>query len=321
MDGYSSADGKKADNIYAAGCGFQDHGDGTGKFLPIDALSVSPLDWGFNKSDVTYDVVHVWEGGFFRLQDHLDRFWRSMAGLRMHIPYEPNDIADILHECVRRSQLRDAYVAMVTTRGVPLPGMPRKPSLLKNRFIAYAIPWVDVLSPEIQARGAHLIVAKTPRIPSESVDPTIKNYHWGDLIRGQFEAEDAGADAAVLLDRDGMVTEGPGFNVFAVIDGTVVSPDRGALEGITRQSVFELCQSLSVPYEIRALTVNELRDADEIFTSTTAGGIMPASRIDGRIKGNDRPGPISSRLRATYWDRHREGWHRTPVNYAPQKAQ
>ncbi|MEO1190431.1 MAG: aminotransferase class IV [Pseudomonadota bacterium] len=299
-----------ADNPFAAGCGFVE-----GAYKPIGEVGVSVLDWGFNKSDVTYDVVHVWHGGFFRLQDHLDRFWRSMAGLRMSIPYRQVEVAEILHGCVRRAGLQDAYVSMTATRGVPKPGMPRKPSLLENRFIAYAIPWVDVISPEVQARGAHLIIAKTPRIPSACVDPTIKNYHWGDLIRGQFEAEDLDADAAVLLDLDGYVTEGPGFNVFAVIDGTVVSPDRGALEGISRQSVLDLCQEMGIPSEIRAITADEFRDADEIFTSTTAGGVMPASRIDGRIKGNDRPGPISARLKERYWERHAEGWHRTPVDY------
>ncbi len=303
-------DSKAASDPYAAGCGFSE-----GNYCPIGDLSVSVLDWGFNKSDATYDVVHVRDGGFFRLQDHLDRFWRSMQGLRMSIPYSKTEVAAILSECVRRAGLRQAYVAMVTTRGVPQPGQPRKPSLLTNRFLAYAIAWVDVLSPEIQARGAHLIVARIPRIPSASIDPTIKNHHWGDLIRGQFEAEDAGADACVLLDLEGHVTEGPGFNVFAVIDGRVVSPDRGALEGITRQSVFDLCDWLGIAREVRPLKAEELRAADEIFASTTAGGVMPASRIDGRILGNDRPGPISSRLRDAYWTAHAEGWHKTPIDY------
>lgn len=306
----SQAQSGSETNPYAAGCGFSD-----GAFKPIGEVTVSVLDWGFNKSDVTYDVVHVWDGGFFRLQDHLDRFWRSMEGLRMSIPYSKEEVAEILTECVRRAGLRAAYVCMITTRGVPKPGLPRKPGLLTNRFLAYAIPWVDVISPEIQERGAHLIVAKTPRIPSASVDPTIKNFHWGDLIRAQFEADDQKADTAVLLDLEGYVTEGPGFNVFAVIDGTVVSPDRGSLEGVTRQSVLDVCDRLGIPWEIRPLKVEELREADEVFTSTTAGGVMPAARLDGRIMGNDRPGPISAKLREAYWAFHAEGWHKTPIDY------
>lgn len=299
-----------AANPFAGGCAFVE-----GAYVPISEAKVSVLDWGFNKSDVTYDVVHVRDGGFFRLDDHLNRFFASMAALRMKVPHDRAEMAEILTECVRRAGLRDSYVAMVTTRGVPAPGLPRLPSLVSNRFIAYAIPWVDVISEEVQERGAHLIIAKTPRIPAASVDPTVKNYHWGDMIRALFEAEDAGADTAVLLDLDGYVTEGPGFNVFAVINGTVVSPDRGALEGVTRQSVLDLCAELGIPCEVRPLTADELRDADEVFTSTTAGGVMPASRIDGRIKGNDRPGPISMRLKDSYWQFHRDGWHITPIDY------
>lgn len=287
-----------------------------GEYVRAAEASLSLMDWGFNKSDVTYDVVHVWNGAFFRLDDHLERFARSMAALRMTIPYGRDEIAHILTECVRRSGLRDAYVSMSATRGVPRPGMPRRPSAMENRFYAYAIPWIDVISPEVQARGAHLIIAKTERIPPESVDPTVKNYHWGDLVRALFEAEDAGADNAVLLDRDGYVTEGPGFNVFAVLDGVVVSPDRGALEGITRQSVIDLCGELGIACEVRPLTADELRGTDEIFAATTAGGVMPASRIDGTILSNDRPGPISARLKEAYWDWHRQRRHLTPIDYS-----
>ncbi|MEQ8813486.1 MAG: aminotransferase class IV [Thalassobaculum sp.] len=293
---------------FAAGATFVD-----GDYVPIGRAAVSVLYWGFTKSDVTYDVVHVWRGAFFRLDDHLARFARSMAALRMTIPHDAGQQARILAGCVQRAGLADAYVAMVATRGVPLFGMPRRPSLMTNRYIAYAIPWIDVIPVPVQERGAHLIVASTPRIPSESVDPTVRNYHWGDLVQAMFEAEAAGADNAVLLDRDGHVTEGPGFNVFAVRDGVVLSPDRGALEGVTRQTVIDICAELGLELRIGPMTRADLYEADEIFTSTTAGGVMPAARIDGRILSNDRPGPVSRRIRETYWAWHEEGRHLTPV--------
>jgi branched-chain amino acid aminotransferase len=119
----------------------------------------------------------------------------------------------------------------------------------------------------------------------------------------------------VLPDGKGFVTEGPGFNVFAVTNGAVATSDHGALEGITRLSVQELCRDLGMPFAIRPLPVEELRDADEIFLATTAGGIMPASRIDGRIMGNDRPGPVSARLRESFWAKRAQGWHATPIAY------
>jgi len=286
-----------------------------GRYMPIEEAAIPITDWGYRRSDVTYDVVGVWNGAFFRLDDHLRRFRASMRGLRLEPPEADDAIRLILSECVRRSGLREAYVAMDCLRGGPKPGMPRHPINCRNYLAAFAIPWVWVMSPEMQERGAHLIVAKTPRIADDSVDPRVKNFHWGDLTRGLFEAHDKGADNCVLLDREGLVTEGPGFNVFAVTDGAVATPDRGALEGITRLSVIELCRELGIPCAVRKLPAAELREADEIFLATTAGGIMPASRIDGRILGNDRPGPIASRLRERFWAKRAEGWHATPIEY------
>ena len=238
-----------------------------------------------------------------------------MSGLRMSIPYDGAAIKAVLAECVRLTGRRDAYVAMVCTRGLP-PYGPRGPvSRYQNRYIAYALPWIDVLSPEIQARGGHVIIAKTPRIPADSVDPTIKNYHRGDMVQAMFEAEDAGADTAILLDHAGDVTEGPGFNVFVVRDGIVVTPDRGALEGITRQATLELCEQLGMRAEVGRLRAEDLHEADEVFLTTTAGGIMPITRVDGRILSNDSPGPVSRQLKDLYWQRHKEGWMATPVDY------
>lgn len=286
-----------------------------GRYMPIADAAIPITDWGYRRSDVTYDVVSVWDGAFFRLDDHLRRFRASMRSIRLDPPESDDEIRHVLTECVRRSGLREAYVAMDCLRGRPKPGLPRHPLNCRNYIAAFAIPWVWVMSEEMQARGAHLIVAKTPRIADASVDPKVKNFHWGDLTRGLFEASDQGADNCVLTDGNGFVTEGPGFNVFAVTNGAVATSDHGALEGITRLSVEELCRDLGMPFAIRPLPVEELREADEIFLATTAGGIMPASRIDGRIMGNDRPGPVSARLRETFWAKRKNGWHATPIAY------
>jgi branched-chain amino acid aminotransferase len=286
-----------------------------GNYCPIAEAKISVLDWGFTRSDVCYDVVHVKGGAFFRLEDHIARFQTSMTGLRMRIALDGDGIKAVLAECVRLSGHRDSYVAMLCTRGLPPYGPRGLVSGYENRFIAYALPWIDVLSPEIQTRGGHAIIAKTRRIPADSVDPTIKNYHRGDMVKAMFEAEDAGADTAILLDHDGYVTEGPGFNVFVVRDGTVVTPDRGALEGITRKATLELCGQLGLKAGIGRLRTEDMHEADEIFLTTTAGGIMPITRIDGRILSNDSPGPISRELRELYWRRHGEGWMATPVDY------
>jgi len=101
-----------------------------------------------------------------------------------------------------------------------------------------------------------------------------------------------------------------------VINGVVVTPDAGVLEGITRKSVIEICADLGVPAKVGKVSASEAREADEIFLATTAGGVMPASRLDGRMMGNDRPGPISTKIKETYWAKRAKGWHATPVDYA-----
>ena len=295
---------------FAAGAAYVD-----GAFVPMAEAKIGVTDFGYRRSDVTYDVVGVWEGNFFRLDDHIRRFRASMDALRLRPAESDEEIKAILHRIVSLAGLRSAYVAMDCLRGVPMPGLPRHPINARNYLIAYAVPWLNIATPEQYEKGLHLIIAKTRRIPPESFDPKVKNFHWGDLTAGAFEAIDQGADTAVLLDAEGNVTEGPGFNVFSITDGAVATPIRGGLDGMTRQSVFELCAELGIPCEARAVPARELREADEIFTCTTAGGIMPVSRIDGRIMGNDRPGEISTRLKDLFWAKRAAGWHATPVRY------
>ena len=139
-------------------------------------------------------------------------------------------MAEVLAQLVRLSGLRDAYVEMIATRGLVVSRDPRE---FENRFYAYAIPFVWI-SPAAQQEegGLHLIISSVERISDRSVDPTVKNFHWGDLTRSLFEAFDAGARHAVLVDRDGNVTEGAGFNIFVVRDGALATPGRGVLLGI-----------------------------------------------------------------------------------------
>ncbi len=286
-----------------------------GVFVPIAEAQISILDWGFTRSDVTYDVVHVWDGGFFRLDDHLDRFERSLSHMRLTPPYSRNDMKTILDRCVSLTNLRESYVAMISTRGRPKIYGSRRPADCANTFMAYAVPWVDIVPKAVQERGAHLRVASKQRISPEAVDPTVKNYHWGDFTQGLLEAHDEDFDTTVLLDHEGYVTEGPGFNIFLIRDGKVLTPDRGVLEGITRRSALELCALKNIKAEIAPLRYDDLMSADEAFCTSTAGGIVPVSKINSHIMSNGSPGPISRALKDFYWEQHRAGWHVTPVNY------
>ena len=294
---------------YAGGAAFVD-----GRFVPVAEARVPILDWGFLRSDATYDVVHVWRGSFFRLEDHLSRFERGMARLRMSLPYSREEIRDVLVECVRLSGLRDAYAEIICTRGVPPPGS-RDPRECENRFYAFVVPFVWIADPDKQERGLHATISRVRRIDPASVDPTVKNYHWLDLQMGLFDAYDRGGETAILVDADDNVVEGPGFNVFAVRDGTISTPDRGVLEGVTRRTVIELADSHGIPLEARSVPAAELRRAAEVFVSSTAGGIIPITTLDGEPVGRGEPGTVTRRLRAAYWELHEDPRFSLPVRY------
>lgn len=285
-----------------------------GRFVPMEEARIPVLDWGFLRSDATYDVVHVWQGRFFRLDTHLERFQRSVAKLRMTLPFERAELERILHACVRRAGLRDAYVEMICTRGHS-PSFSRDPRTAVNRFIAFAIPFGWIANEEQRARGLSLWIASIPRIPAASVDPTVKNYHWLDLVQGIFEAFEHDAETVVLSDGAGNVTEGPGFNLFARCGGVIRTPGSGVLEGITRRTALELCAELGLATEQAPLSAEALRAAEEVFITSTAGGIMPVTKIDGAPVGDGRPGPATAALTEAYWAKHADPAWTTPVDY------
>jgi branched-chain amino acid aminotransferase len=132
---------------------------------------------------------------------------------------------------------------------------------------------------------------------------------------GLYEAYERGGETAILVDREGNVVEGPGFNVFVVEKGGVFTPDSGVLEGITRRTVMELASVLGIRLGRRAIPASEMRRAEEVFVTSTAGGIMPVTKVDGKAVGGGKPGPVTARLREAYWELHRDPRYATPVRY------
>jgi branched-chain amino acid aminotransferase len=295
--------------IWPEGAAFVD-----GTYVPIAEAKIPILDWGFLRSDCTYDVVHVWGGRFFRLDHHLDRFAKNVEALRLELPHTRDEITDVLMRLMHLTGLREAYVELICTRGAPPKGS-RDPRRCQNRFYAFAIPFLWIATEEQRARGLHLHVSAIPRIPPQSVNPTIKNFHWGDLNRALFESFEAGCELPVLVDYDGNIAEGPGFNLFMVRDGAVTTPEGTCLDGITRQTALDLLAEQNVKVVIGAFSPEELRAADEAFITSTAGGIVPVTRIDHRPVGDGEPGPVTTRLKNLYWQRHDEGWDATPIDY------
>ena len=285
-----------------------------GAFCPINEARISLLDWGFLRSDACQDTVSVWDGAFFRLDDHLQRFERSFSRLRMACPHDRSALREIALEAVRLTGFREAYLQLIMTRGRPPIGS-RDLRLANNNFFLFCVPYISIAMPEQQERGLHLIVSDIQRIPPASVDPTVKTYHWLDFEMGLFDAYDRGGDTVVLTDGDGHVTEGPGFNLFAVKDGNLITPDTGCLDGMTRDTVFELCAETNLDCTLAPLPASLLTSMDELFISSTAGGLMPISRVDSQVIGEATTGPVTERLRDLYWSKRRAGWHATPVDY------
>ena len=283
------------------------------EFVPMEEAKISVLDWGFLHSDATYDVVHVWKDRFFRLEEHVERFMRSASRIHLSMPVDEARLTNILAECVSQSGHGDAYVEMILTRGVS-PTFSRDPRDAVNQLICFAIPFSWVLRPEQREAGLSIAISEIQRIPPESIDPTVKNYHWLDFVMGLYHAYSAGAANVVLKDADGNLTEGPGFNIFIVKNEMIATPDRGVLEGITRRSAIELALEFGLPVEERAVSVAEALAADEMFATSTAGGILPVTRLNNAPVADGRMGQMTRRLTEAYWQKHSDPAWSTGVN-------
>ena len=283
------------------------------KYVELAEAKIPILDWGFLRSDATYDVVHVWKGRFFRLDKHIDRFFESTKKLRMPCQISRDELKKILANCVIKGKLENAYVEMIQTRGMS-PKFVRDPRLATPRVMAFAVPFGWILKQEDFEKGLNVLLTDIKRIPPSSVDPTIKNYHWMDLVTGMLDAYEKGNDTAVLVDENNNITEGPGFNLFCINDSGIFTPDHGVLEGITRQSIFDLAKELHLPIMKKSISVDELYSAKELFATSTAGGIMPITRVSGQEIGKGSVGSLTRQLHKLYWEKHSDDSWSTSIS-------
>ena len=284
-----------------------------GEFVKISKAKISILDWGFLRSDATYDVVHVWRGSFFQLDKHIDRFYESTRKLRMPCMISKEKLKKILAECVKKAGFKNAYVEMIQTRGVS-PNFHRDPRKATPRVMAFAVPFGWILKPEDFEKGLDVLLTDIKRIPASSIDPTIKNYHWMDLVTGMLKAYDQGHHTALLLDEHDNITEGPGFNIFCVNKNDIITPQTGVLEGITRQTVFDLAIELGFRIFKKPISIKELKNAKELFATSTAGGIMPITKISGITIGSGNVGDITRQIHKLYWQKHSDSNWSTSID-------
>ncbi len=287
-----------------------------GTYRSISEGVVPIQDAGFVHADAAYDVVSASRGYVFRMKDHLDRFNESCRKFGLENPYTDAQTFEILTNLVKLTGLKDAYIWWAVTRGQRA-GSPADLHY-KNQFYAFVTPYVYIMHDDERTRGANLYVSERfVRIPPKAVDPTAKNFHWMDMKLSIYEARDKGADWSVLTDGEGNLTEAPGSNVFLIKNGVLKTPATGCLEGITRRTVFELAEHLEIPVEITTVTAQELVEADEAFLTSTAGGIMPAARVNDRPLGRRHgPGELTTALHNLYWEKRWSGWHGEEIDYS-----
>lgn len=292
-----------------------------GEFVPVHEARIPLLDEGFMHSDLTYDVPSVWDGRFFRLDDHMTRLEASCAKMRLQLPLPREEVKRILVEMVAKSGIRDAFVELIVTRGMKGVRGHTPGQVFKNNLYLLIQPFVWVMDPEMQPGGGTAVVARTVRrISPGSVDPTVKNLQWGDLTRGLFEAVDRGAVYPFLTDGDTNLTEGSGFNIVLVKDGVLYTPDRGCLQGVTRKSVIDVAETCGLTVRMEYVPTEMAYSCDEIFMCTTAGGIMPITELDGKPVKDGKVGPITKKIWDGYWAIHYDPAYSFEVDYAAGTA-
>ena len=283
-----------------------------GEYVPADQARISVFDWGFLRGDGVFDTTSAWNGRVFKLDAHLERLELSLRAARIPCPVPMEELRGIILETARRCGLPNAYIQTIVTRGQPPMGV-RDLTQARPSLVVFVVPYVWILNPDQIRAGGRATIVSTRALPVQVLDPKIKSLSRQHFDLAMLQGKAAGADVTLMLDMDGRLTEGPGFNIFVVRDGTLYSPPEGILMGITRQTVFELAAEHGLPAREAQLTAYDLYAADEVFATSTAGGIMPLVEIDGRPIGDGKPGRVSQRVHELYWALRESGRHGTPI--------
>lgn len=265
-----------------------------GDFLPAAEAKVSVLDRGFIFGDGVYEVIPVYGGRLFRLPHHLDRLDNSLEGIRLANPLSHKQWQTILEKLVEENGGGDQSLYLQVTRGVAKRDHSFPPDTEPTVF-AMSSPTGPV--PENLREGVAAVTVEDFRwklchIKAIALLPNI-------LLRQQ--AVDAGAMEAIML-RDGFVTEGAASNLFIVNNGVVLTPPKSnlLLPGVTRDLVVELCQQHGIPCVEGAISEMHLREADEIWLTSSTKEIIPVTRLDDLPVGSGEPGDTWRKVIALY---------------------
>ncbi len=270
-----------------------------GRLVHRDEAAISPFDSAVQGGDAVWEGLRLYHGRIFKLREHLDRLRRSATALAFEkIPSHEKIIAEIKRTLAANRMRDGVHVRLTLTRGVKITsGM--DPRL--NQSGPTLIILAEHKAPVYAKSGLTLITSKMRRPPPEVLDPKIHHANLLNSILAKIEANDAGADDALMLDLHGHVAETNATHVFLVRNGGVATSRVVACpEGITRATVLEICAAKKIPHVETYLTVEELYQADEVFCTGTMGELAGVTMIDGQTIGTGGIGPMTRKLSELY---------------------
>ena len=271
-----------------------------GQLVEESEAKVSVFDHGLLYGDGVFEGIRMYHNRIFKLREHIERLFWSAKALLLEIPMSPEELTRACIETCQANGLRDGYIRLLVTRGKGTLGLdPRrcpKPSVI---IIAATIQ----LYPEkYYQEGLTIVTVPTTRNLVNSVNPAIKSLNYLNNILARIEANNAGVEEAIMLNSDGFVAECTGDNVFIVQKGKLFTPplSAGALYGITRNTVLDAARELGIPAAEPQLTRYDVYIADEMFLTGTAAEMVPVVKVDGRVIGDGKPGPVTAKLLAAF---------------------
>jgi branched-chain amino acid aminotransferase len=266
-----------------------------GQLIHRDQAGISPFDSAVQGGDAVWEGLRLYDGRIFKLREHLARLRRSAEALSfVEIPADEKVIEEIKRTLAANAMQDGVHIRLTLTRGLKITsGM--DPRL--NQSGPTLIVLAEHKPPVYAKTGLTLITSKIRRPPPEILDPRIHHANLLNSILAKIEANNAGADDALMLDTRGFVAETNATHVFALRDGRVFTPRVVACpEGITRATVLEICEANGIPHEERDLPVDEFYSADEMFCTGTMGELAGVIKLDGRVIGDGETGPMTRRL-------------------------
>jgi branched-chain amino acid aminotransferase len=262
-----------------------------GRLVPLGEARISVFDHGLLYGDGVFEGIRFYRRQPFKLEAHLDRLLDSARAIALDLPWSREDLVSAVTEAVAAYDGDDGYLRLVATRGEGALGIDPRNCTNPNLFVI--ADRLSMVARETRERGARLIIAATRRLPPDGLDPRIKSLNYLNHILARIEANQAGADEAILLNASGRVAEGTADNVFVVRNRRLMTPPpvEGALAGITRETVLELAHMAGMEVAEMPLAPYDLYTADECFLTGTGAELIPVAEIDGR-RMSACPGPV-----------------------------